>query len=251
MGKVTFDRPIAHRGLHDADVGIIENSRSAFEAAIAGGYAIECDVQLSSDGEPYIFHDDDLGRLTTASGPSSSISIADVTALPLKGSSAGDRPQRFSEFLAQIGGRALLQIELKTQADALATSTLANAVVDALRDYDGPYTLESFDPRLLRALRQAGAKAPLGIVTYAYDEPTWDQDVGYIQREIRRHLLHWPSTRFDFVSCRDRSLRWPAIRLARALGVPVTAWTIQSAEQAAAALMHSDQIVFEGFMPGG
>ena len=32
-------RPVAHRGLHDAQKGIIENTPSAFEAAIAGNTA--------------------------------------------------------------------------------------------------------------------------------------------------------------------------------------------------------------------
>ena len=48
MTEPLFPNPIAHRGLHDRASGVIENSASAFEAAIAGGFAIECDVQLSS-----------------------------------------------------------------------------------------------------------------------------------------------------------------------------------------------------------
>jgi len=60
--RPTFDRPIAHRGLHDRASGVIENSRSAFEAAIARGFTIECDVQISSDGVPVIF------TTTTSSG---------------------------------------------------------------------------------------------------------------------------------------------------------------------------------------
>ena len=59
-------RPIAHRGLHDAAKGIIENSLAAARAAIAGNYAIECDAQLSADGEAVVFHDDTLDRLTEA-----------------------------------------------------------------------------------------------------------------------------------------------------------------------------------------
>ena len=71
-----FDRPIAHRGLHDRNKGVIENSRSAFAAAIERGYAIECDVQLSSDGVPFIFHDDDFDRLTEAPGRSDARPVA-------------------------------------------------------------------------------------------------------------------------------------------------------------------------------
>ncbi|PIK72503.1 glycerophosphodiester phosphodiesterase, partial [Methylobacterium frigidaeris] len=61
-------RPIAHRGLHDRAAGIPENTIAAAEAAIVGGYAIECDVQLSRDGEAMVFHDAGLGRLTGADG---------------------------------------------------------------------------------------------------------------------------------------------------------------------------------------
>ena len=67
------ERPIAHRGLHDAAKGVIENTLRAAEAAIAGGFAIECDIQLSSDGEAIVFHDETLDRLTDASGPVSAL----------------------------------------------------------------------------------------------------------------------------------------------------------------------------------
>src|SRR4030095_16536834 len=60
-------RPVAHRGLHDRARGIIENMPSAFQAAIAGNFAIELDVQLTADGEAMVHHDDALGRLTTGS----------------------------------------------------------------------------------------------------------------------------------------------------------------------------------------
>ena len=52
-------RPIAHRGLHDCGAGrAVENSVSAARAAIAQAFAIECDVQLSKDGEAIVFHEE-------------------------------------------------------------------------------------------------------------------------------------------------------------------------------------------------
>jgi glycerophosphoryl diester phosphodiesterase len=249
MSGTLFDRPIAHRGLHDRTRGVIENSQSAFEAAIAAGYAIECDVQLSSDGVPFIFHDDDFDRLTNATGPSDARPIAEVQALVLKDSVPVQVPQRFTEFLSQIAGRTMLQVELKQQRNPTLTRALATAVAAALRDYRGPYTLESFDPNLIVALRRAGETAPIGIITYGYDEPSWDSKLPGWQRVVLRHLLHWPLTRFDFISCRDVSLGLPAVRLFRALGVPVTSWTIKSQAGAETALRQADQIVFEGFLP--
>ncbi len=244
-----FDRPIAHRGLHDRAKGIIENSRSAFEAAIAHGYAIECDVQLSSDGVPFIFHDDTFERLTTAGGRSDARPIAEVQALVLTDSATAERPQRFTEFLEQIASRTQLQIELKQQSDEARTVKLAAEVAAALRGYQGRYALESFDPRLVAALRDAGVTAPIGIITYAYDEPTWDNHITGWRKFVLRHLLHWPWTRFDFISCRNLSLYLPVVRFLHARGMEVTSWTITSEQAARAALRASDQIVFEGFLP--
>ena len=96
-------RPIAHRGLHDAAAGVIENSIGAAQAAIAAGYAIECDVQATKDGRLVVFHDDTLERLTAASGRVCDVDAAFVAALTLRGSS-GTIPL-FGDFLAAIAGR--------------------------------------------------------------------------------------------------------------------------------------------------
>src|ERR1700759_2444963 len=78
-------RPVAHRGLHDASRGIIENMPSAAQAAIAGNFAIECDIQLTSDGEAMVFHDDELDRLTEGSGALLTKTAAELQAVRFKG----------------------------------------------------------------------------------------------------------------------------------------------------------------------
>ena len=77
-------RPLAHRGLHDATAGKIENTASAFAAAIAGGYGIECDLQISADGEAMVHHDDALGRLTEGSGRLADMTSADIKQVRFK-----------------------------------------------------------------------------------------------------------------------------------------------------------------------
>ena len=76
-------RPIAHRGLHDRAAGVIENSPSAALAAIDKGFAIECDVQLSADGEAVVFHDFELDRLTGEAGRVRDRSAAELAALAI------------------------------------------------------------------------------------------------------------------------------------------------------------------------
>ena len=249
MTQAMFPRPIAHRGLHDRANGIIENSSSAFEAAINGGFAIECDVQLTSDGVPMVFHDDGMQRLLGREGLVADTLAADLKSTPLLGSVAGDRPQDFTEFLTQITGRTLLQVELKRQRDASGTQHLARAVAEALKTYDGAVTIESFDPNLLTAIRQFGFTGLRGIITYDYADASEDAGLSDEQRFALRHLLHWHDTQFDFISCDKTALELPAIKFWRALGKPVTAWTIRSSLEAEAARPHIDQIVFEGFDP--
>jgi glycerophosphoryl diester phosphodiesterase len=249
MTEPMFPNPIAHRGLHDRANGVVENSASAFEAAIAKGLTIECDVQLTSDGVPVIFHDDDMTRLLGKEGAVADCLASDILTSPLLGSAAGDRPQKFSDFLTQIAGRTLLQIELKHQRDTTGTQLLARSVAEGLKTYEGPVTIESFDPNLLTAIRQFGFSGPRGIITYDYADASEDSYLTEEQRYTLRHLLHWHETQFDFISCAKDALELPAIVFWRALGKPVTAWTIRTQAEADAARPHSDQLVFEGFQP--
>src|ERR1700729_2049979 len=82
-------RPVAHRGLHDRARGIVENMPAAAQAAVDGNFAIECDIQLTADGEAMVHHDDALGRLTEGSGP-----LLGKTAAELKAVSFKDTPER-------------------------------------------------------------------------------------------------------------------------------------------------------------
>jgi glycerophosphoryl diester phosphodiesterase len=249
MTDPLFPTPIAHRGLHDRANGIVENSASAFEAAIAAGYAIECDVQLSGDGVPVIFHDDDCERLLGKAGALADRAAGEITSTPLLGSAAGDCPSKFSDFLTQVAGRTLLQIELKHQRDTAGTQLLARSVAEALKTYEGPVTVESFDPHLLTAIRQFGFAGLRGIITYDYADAGEDSHLTEDQRYTLRHLLHWHETQFDFISCAKDALDLPAIVFWRALGKPVTAWTVRSQAEADAVSLSSDQVVFEGFAP--
>ena len=75
-------RPIAHRGLHDDARGIIENMSGAINAAVASGFSIEVDLQLTADGEAVVHHDDNLGRLNEAFQPWLGNPLKDSSDLP-------------------------------------------------------------------------------------------------------------------------------------------------------------------------
>src|SRR3989442_4075423 len=108
-------RPIAHRGLHHAQKSVIENTPSAFAAAIAGRYGIECDLQITADGEAMVHHDEALGRLTDGTGRLDTMSAADLKRVPFKATS--DRMITLGELCDLVAGRTPLVIELKSRVD--------------------------------------------------------------------------------------------------------------------------------------
>ena len=242
-------RPIAHRGLHDAARGLIENSFEAAEAAIAARFAIECDVQLSRDGEAMVFHDDSLDRLTGAGGLLSERNADELGALPLRGGASG--VPSLPAFLARIGARTPVVCEIKSAFDGGAA--LARRVIAATATYRGELAFKSFDPDVVALLRgldprhPSGAPRPLGIVAMAtYDAAEWPS-LTDAQRDDCAAFAHVKRTCPDFVSFNVDDLPHAGPTLLKALtGAPTMAWTVASPAQRQRAQAFAAQIVFEG-----
>ena len=243
-------RPIAHRGLHDCGVSaVIENSASAARAAIAHGFAIECDVQLSGDGEAIVFHDFTLERLTAHSGRLDAFTTNALRNIRLRG---GDTIATLPQFLTLIGSATPLVCEIKSRFDG--DLRLAERVATCAAAHDGPICIESFDPQVMAHLRMMRGRlginhVPLGMVAQANYEGhdcEWSHLDGAHKRALAQ-FLHFEQTRPDFLSYGRRDLPHAVPHLCRAgLGMPVTIWTVRTEADRAMALRHGDQIVFEG-----
>ncbi|MFG1400892.1 glycerophosphodiester phosphodiesterase family protein [Xanthobacter sediminis] len=247
MGDLSWltARPVAHRGLHDAGSGIVENMPSAVDAAVRAGFAIEVDLQLSADGVPMVFHDSTLQRLTTAEGPLQALTAAQLQALPFR--ATGDHMMRLDDLLERVDGRVPLVIELKSaHAPAISLATRAAARVAT---YGGPAALMSFDPRLLAVVRREAPAVPRGIVAERNYEGEDEHPLDALQRFALGHLLHWPQSRFQFVAYRVADLDALGPRIARRLGLPLLTWTVRTAADRARAARFADQMIFEGFRP--
>src|ERR1700712_5471155 len=103
-------RPVAHRGLHDAARGIIENMPGAAAAAVAANFAIGCDIQITADGEAMVHHDDALGRLTEGSGALLGKTAAELKRVVLK--DTRERMMSLGNLCALVAGRIPLLIEV-------------------------------------------------------------------------------------------------------------------------------------------
>ena len=143
-------RPVAHRGLHDIARGIVENMPGAAQAAIAGNFAIECDIQLTADGEAMVHHDDALGRLTEGSGALLGMTAAELKAVKFKDTS--ERMMSLGDLCALVAGRVPLVIEVKSHFDG--DRKLVARMAEVLGSYRGPAVGMSFDPDQVMALRE-------------------------------------------------------------------------------------------------
>ncbi len=237
-------RPIAHRGLHDKAKGVIENSESAFAAALRLGYPIECDLRIDGDGEAMVFHDETLDRVTVETGPVRGRSTAELKRAAFK--SGQDRIQTFAELLEQVDGKVPLIIELKSHWDG--DEALAARALAALETYRGPCALMSFDPDLVEALRRRSPGTVRGIAADRATSPYYD--FLPVERRLElRGLSHLARTEPHFISFDYRELPFAPVTEFRAAGGPVITWTIESPEAAAMARRYCDQITFEGFLP--
>lgn len=240
-------RPIAHRGLHDVSAGVIENSVGAAEAAIAGGYGIECDVQLSADGEAMVFHDFVLDRLTGETGTVRERSAAALSAIALKGSA--DTIPTLPAFLDRIAGRAPAVIEIKSRFDG--DMALARRAAEIVSGYAGqPIVFKSFDPAIVIALRKFAPSVPRGIVGMSAYEYGDYEKLDSSQKRSLANLLHYGESRPDFISWKVADLETAVPYLCRnAIGLPVMSWTVRTPDERRLAAAHADQMVFEGFRP--
>ena len=239
-------RPVAHRGLHDAAAGVIENTRSAVAAAVAAGFGIEVDLQVTADDDAVVHHDEVLGRLTEGSGRLAAMTAAQLQRVRFK--TTTDAMMTLADLLDLVAGRATLVIELKSHFDG--DLRLVRRAAELLARYDGPVAAMSFDPVQVAALRQMAPRLTRGVVaSRRYDDEEW-AGLSTGQKRAMAHLLHWPSTRPQFVAYHVRDLPAPGPSVARALfGVPLLTWTVRSPEDRSRATQHADQMIFEGFRP--
>nr|WP_272211507.1 glycerophosphodiester phosphodiesterase family protein [Marinicella sp. W31]MDC2877399.1 glycerophosphodiester phosphodiesterase family protein [Marinicella sp. W31] len=226
-------RPIAHRGYHDMNGAVWENTMPAFERAIANDFAIECDIRLSADGEVIVFHDDDLQRLCGRSDTIEALAASEIDTVRV-GTADATIP-RLRTLLAATRGRVPLVIELKsgpTDPDLFAA-----AVIAEIKDYTGPLALMSFDVTLLSALKHAGATCPLGLTAQGHDAKTFNA-----HRETMAIGL-------DFVSYYYDDLPNDFVAGLRDAGVPVITWTARNERARQITFQYADQMTFEGFTP--
>lgn len=231
-------RDYAHRGLHgETEDGFApENSLAAFRRAADAGFGIELDLQLSRDGEVFVFHDYSLARMTGCDKKLSELTADELDKLRLSG--GGERIPRLTEVLETVGGRVPLLIELKGESVDTALCPAANAI---LSEYGGEYIVESFNPMLLNWYRKHRPEIRRGQL---YTNVCREKGISPLNILLTGMLLNCLS-RPDFVAYDKKSPRaFPLFAATRIFRAARFAWTIRNPSE------HGpDHAIFEGFIP--
>ncbi|MCA0870853.1 phosphodiesterase [Seohaeicola saemankumensis] len=238
--------PLAHRALHDLTQQRPENSRAAIRAAVAAGYGIEIDLQLTSDGQAMVFHDYDMARLTGVSGPIRRITAAEAQDIALSGGD-GETIPTLPEVLALVAGQVPLLIEIKDQDGGMGPDIgpLEAACARALAGYAGPVAVMSFNPYSVAEMARLAPDVPRGLVTSAYEPADWPLSRATCER--LRAIPDFDRVQAAFISHEAEDLPRARVAELKAQGVPVLCWTIRSPEAEAEARRIADNVTFEGY----
>jgi len=231
----------AHRGLHGGQVP--ENSLLAFRRAVEAGYGIELDVQLSADGEVMVFHDYTLDRMTGREGKLSDWPADELSEQKLK-TAAGEMTEEtiptLKQVLEVVDGRVPLLVELKGES---TDTSLCPAVDHILREYAGPYCIESFNPMLLAWYKKNQPKVYRGLL---YTN-VWKEKKRTLLNGILSLMLLNPLASPHFIAYDRKYPRAAAVGCAvRLWKADSFTWTIRREEEARGITTY---MIFENVRP--
>jgi len=205
------------------------------EAAIAGGFGIECDVQLSRDNVPLVFHDWELDRLTSERGKVVAKSADELCQLTL-----GETDQRIwplVDLLELADGQVPVLIEIKSLPH-FAIQEACTAIAKAIGGYFGSLAVMSFDPRMGEWFAKHAPQQTRGLVC------TDTLDHGFKHAWRQPHAIE--RARPDFLASDIRDLPNALSDLWRASDKPLLTWTVRTPELREHALAHTDAQIAEG-----
>ena len=232
----------AHRGLHSS--GIPENSMAAFRAALEKGYGIEFDLHLLKDGELAVIHDSSLKRTAGADICIEDLTTEDLKQYPLEGTE--ETIPTFRQLLDLYAGKAPLIVELKPENGNHAA--LCAKAAEMLEGYQGPYCIESFDPRCVRWFKENRPEVIRGQLTENFVKS--DSKMSLPLRLALTHQLMNFGTVPDFTAYKFADRKgvspWLCRKFWKAQGVT---WTLKAKEDYDTAVKEGWLPIFEGFEP--
>ncbi len=231
----------AHRGLHAKDKTVPENSIAAFSAAVAAGYGIELDVNITADGKLVVFHDDNLKRVFGVDRKIIDCTFEELSVLRLH--NTHETIPLLSDVLKLVDGRQALVVELK---HSHRNKALCEKTAELLDQYKGPYCIESFDPRIVlwfKKHRPQTVRGQLSAGRKNYEAQPFCQ--GFLLSSLYTNIAARP----HFVAYRHEDVKRFKLFLYRLLGGKLMGWTVRDTDDEQRLRQYFDAIIFEYFRP--
>jgi len=237
---------IAHRGLHDNDGGIPENSILAFEKAIEKGYIIELDVSMTKDKKLVVFHDKKLKRVFGVDNYLNELTYEEVSKYKLF--NTDETIPLFSEVLKFVAGRVPLLIEIKNEGEV---GEMESMIYSELKDYHGQYAIQAFNPYTLKWFRINAPDVLRGQLSGSFTVSDYDAEYAgttrlpwYKKILLRNMLLNFES-RPNFISYEVNNTSDSRLKSLKKLGVPILGWTVKDKETFEIAKKKFDNLIIE------
>lgn len=239
-------RFFAHRGLHRNGTAYPENSLPAIKRAVEAGYGIEFDIQVTKDGIPVVFHDFTLKRMCRRKGKVCDYTLEQLRRFRLLDS--GERIPTFEEALKLVDGKVPLIIEMKVEYYDLRICRAADRL---LRDYQGVYCIESFNPLVLLWYRKNRPDVMRGQLSDGFiHQKEFRTPVKIAPGFFIQFLVTNCVTRPDFIAYNHKYQGNLSRSLCRRLfRGKAAAWTVRSEEELRRAKPHFDVFIFDSFLP--
>ncbi len=211
---------IAHRG---ASAEAPENTLASYSLAIEQGAQLaECDVYLTRDGVPILFHDRELDRTTDGAGPVEGHSLAELKALDAGSWKdvryAGEPIPTLVEFLLAVKDKLRPVIEIKGKDRGIEA-----AVIAALRASEFPseqVMIFSFHRKVVAEIARLD---PLLPTTWLLSLPENRDELDPLFREALR-------ARVSAIGVHHKDVGAALLRRAHESGLPVFVWTVNDEE---------------------
>jgi glycerophosphoryl diester phosphodiesterase len=220
---------IAHRGLHDGNHNIPENSMPAFKGAMEKGYIIELDVAMTKDKQLVVYHDKKLRRGLGLDHDLHDLSYAELSKYKLF--SSAETIPLFHEVLAFVDGKVPLLIEIKNEGKV---GKMESLLYEELKAYQGQYAIQSFNPYTLKWFRKNAPEVFRGqlagnFVVSDYDvESAGTTRLPWYKRFLLKNMLLNFESRPHFISYEVNNTSDARLKAIKRLGVPLLGWTVKS-----------------------
>ena len=223
---------IAHRGVHNQEKGIIENTLEAFQKAIEKNYSIELDLHCTKDGEVIVFHDDNLKRITGMDKDVKDTTFKDIQELSVI--------PRFSDVLKLVDGKVPILIELKTDNKV---GILESKTMELLKNYKGKYAIQSFNPFSIMWLKNNFPNVVRGQLVSKFE----NEKMNTIKKWLLKNMVFNFLAKPDFISYHIDDLSYQEILNIKKKRL-ILGWTVRTKEKYEELISYYDNLICENFI---